>query len=291
MFVVDQNGNLTTVEYIDNSTSVRSGTYRYKDFFKAIPSIDYVSADDEETRQNYEEFPYRTSLNIEDSYVLPNVSKPGKSKYGPAIDINVMFMHNGGSSSISIDLTGETLALSSVNITNRLTDTLFSFEFYNGTLILSSSSGDMSGFGMYNGTLIANSGYLSVGSIPLNYLGDGYESLLSYKFKNVDILNYNATYYSIGLLSIVNNVNFRATILPINTPVVTKKYTFEGYEINKLKNTTNELHRGISVKEVNIIDKYVDPIITFDSKSGDVLVLEDFVFTGGGDNTILKIEI
>lgn len=295
MFVVDQNGNISSSSNYPSykATYPILDSYVYKDFFKNIPGLEYLGATDA-TKSQYEEFPYRASLNIENSYITTNTSMPGK----PNTPINISWISDdlkrGFNDVITIDLMGDTLVLNSVVRNETYSHYSTDLVFTNGTIKIVGTAENCFTGCLKDATLILNNNSIpKLNAIDLHFK-IVYQSFnrTKYNFVNSKIVNFDRTVFDVNLLLNIYKTEFRATVKPKDTPITTKKYTFKGLSQHDLEKFTDrvDVRLNTTVSKMSIIDESSEPVLSFDS-SDNILILEDFSIVGATDKNYINIYV
>lgn len=293
MFVVDENGNISSSS---NYSTLRNtypvlNSYAYKDFFKKSPGLQYLSAA-ADAKSQYEEFPYRASLNIENSYITTNTSMPGK----PNTPINISWISDdlkrGFNDVITIDLMGDTLVLNSVVRNETYSYYSTDLVFTNGTIKIVGTAEECFTGCLKDATLILNNNSSpSLIATDLHYK-IVYESVnrTKYNFVNSKIVNFDRTVFDVNLLLNIYKTEFRATVKPKDTPITTKEYTFKGlsqYDLEKITDRV-DVRLNATVSKMSIIDESSEPVLFFDNVE-NILILEDFSIVGAINKNYINI--
>lgn len=294
MFVVNQNGNISSSSNYPSykATYPILDSYVYKDFFKNIPGLEYLGATDA-TKSQYEEFPYRASLNIENSYITSDTSMPGK----PNTPIIISWSSSNleyTNKIITLDLTGHTLVLNSVSKNDSSGST------YNTNLVFTNGTVKITG-NIFHGRLKDSTLILpTTGGINLISSADNIDSELvlgktnqkRYIFINSKIVNFTGGTISLNLLLISYKTEFRAPVKPVGTPVTTKKYTLQGFFSSYLPKIIKggDLRSIITVNKITIVDESSEPFIAFNGWDG-FLILEDLSIVGATAKNYITIEL
>lgn len=294
MFVVNQNGNISTNDYYGNDYPLRN-SYVYKDFFKDVPGLEYMETSND-LQYRYDEFPYRAGMNIENSYIINNISMPGKGSAPIGISWNPAHLSGRYIEDITLDLIGDVLVLQSVvkegYASNWGSTNLF---FINGTIKIVSDSKDCFSGYLKDATLVLNNN-----STPILTNNSSYDKILyntatqkEYNFINSKIVNYDSTIFDTRLLASIYKTEFRATVKPKNTPVTTKKYTFEGFSYSDVQNIFGDIdiRSLVTVNNMTVIDESSEPLMSFGNTPDSFLVLEDFSIVGATTKNYINIEI